>query len=518
MKIAAIYCRVSTEDQEKEGTSLDTQLEACLKYCHDKSYDVAYCFSETYSGQMLERPKLNELRELVRNEQIDIIVCYCLDRLSRDPNHGVILQMELEKHNVTLEAVTETVDSSQLGKLISYIRGFASKLEAEKIRERTMRGKQKCAQLGKIPSGLGRYNGYLGLKYNPKTNSLEATSQIDIAKEILRRGLVGQSTSSIARDLQAKGVRGLGGNVICRSGVNRVLKHSHVYAGVINWNGFNINDKVTPIISINEADQILLNLQRKKEQSFGFGRRKWLTGRVFCGLCGRRYNLDLRKGCRCNGADKRNPTICAAPRLGFQELNALAFGTMCLALSEPEAVVEQAKKAHGAWESEMIELQQSQRRQQGCIDEREKRRRLLSLQHENGGLSDTEYLARLSNLKKETEQYEKLDFSVFIKPEPPTAEEVAATYDRLKAYKPLRQHHDKVMQNPHDKFADDIAEAIGFKIVIGPPKTEGDKYSAQVLFDLPIPDWEVPFPFEDFQNAMVLLTSEHCVHQRQPLP
>ena len=63
---AAIYCRVSTEDQEKEGTSLQTQIEACRNYCQDKGYDIAYRFREAYSGLTLERPKLNELRELVR--------------------------------------------------------------------------------------------------------------------------------------------------------------------------------------------------------------------------------------------------------------------------------------------------------------------------------------------------------------------------------------------------------------------------------------------------------------------
>ena len=53
---AAIYCRVSTDDQEKEGTSLTTQLEACQKYCQDKGYTVVKRFSETYSGITLDRP------------------------------------------------------------------------------------------------------------------------------------------------------------------------------------------------------------------------------------------------------------------------------------------------------------------------------------------------------------------------------------------------------------------------------------------------------------------------------
>ncbi len=149
----ATYCRVSTDNQETEGTSLQTQLEACCEHCQGKDYEVTYRFSEAYSGLTLDRPKLNELRELVRNEQIDVLAVYSLDRLSRDPTHGVILTQELEKHNVTLESITETVESTELGKLINYIRGFASKVEAEKIRERTMRGKRERAKEGKIPHG-----------------------------------------------------------------------------------------------------------------------------------------------------------------------------------------------------------------------------------------------------------------------------------------------------------------------------------------------------------------------------
>ena len=180
MTTATVYCRVSTDTQETEGTSLQTQLEACLKYCHDKGYDVAYRFSEAYSGLTLERPKLNELRELVRAGDIDIIVCYCLDRLSRDPGHGVILTQELEKHGVKLETVTEDVDNSELGKLISYIRGFASKLEAEKIRERTMRGKKARAKEGYIVSNShARLYGYFYVPVSQENGGRRVINEAD---------------------------------------------------------------------------------------------------------------------------------------------------------------------------------------------------------------------------------------------------------------------------------------------------------------------------------------------------
>ncbi len=128
---AAIYCRVSTDDQEKEGTSLQTQLEACRKYCQDKGYHLVRQFSETYSGLTLERPKLNELREMVRTLDLDTIVVYCLDRLSRNATHGVVLRDEFDKHHVKLESVTEDIDESTLGQAITYLRGTFAQIEAE---------------------------------------------------------------------------------------------------------------------------------------------------------------------------------------------------------------------------------------------------------------------------------------------------------------------------------------------------------------------------------------------------
>ncbi len=132
---AAIYCRVSTEDQEREGTSLQSQREACQNKARELGYEVPeeFIILETYSGLTLDRPKLPQLRQWVRDKEVDAVIGYTLDRLSRDPVHFIIVQEEMEKACVKLTLVTETVDSSDLGRLITYIRGYAAKLEAEKI-------------------------------------------------------------------------------------------------------------------------------------------------------------------------------------------------------------------------------------------------------------------------------------------------------------------------------------------------------------------------------------------------
>ncbi|MFC2015149.1 recombinase family protein [Chloroflexota bacterium] len=58
------------------------------------------------------------LRGLVRDGDIDVVVVYCLDRLSRNATHGVILRDELDKHKVLLESVNEDIDKTPLGKAI----------------------------------------------------------------------------------------------------------------------------------------------------------------------------------------------------------------------------------------------------------------------------------------------------------------------------------------------------------------------------------------------------------------
>jgi site-specific DNA recombinase len=155
------------------------------------------------------------------------VVCYSLDRLTRDPGHGVIITQELEKHGITLEAVIEDVDNSELGKLISYIRGYASKLEAEKIKERTVRGKKARAKEGRMPigSGIGLY-GYDYIPVNQKgggrrvINETEASWVRKVYDWLVNEGL---STTSITFRLRALNAPTKSGRIWTRRSVHERL-------------------------------------------------------------------------------------------------------------------------------------------------------------------------------------------------------------------------------------------------------------------------------------------------------
>ncbi len=362
---AAIYCRVSTEDQEREGTSLKTQLEACLKYCRDKDYDVVHQFNEAESGLTLERPLLSQLRDLVASENIDIIVVYCLDRLSRDPTHGVILTQEFEKHGVILEAVTETVDSSELGKLINYIRGFASKLEAEKIRERTMRGKRAWLKEGKLPQGTGR--GLFGYDWNPESKSrVIRQNEALVVKRIFELIAEGNSVLGVAKKLNTEGVPTKGGLAWYPPTVRKIVTNP-AYCGETLFNRtrrvgktrkvkrpkdewITLSNVTPPII-----DKALWEKAQEalKQPQFKPGKALFdylLRGYVYCISCRSRLTGTTlgrtRRYYRCAHAKPTAimPATCHEGYINADWLESIAWDSVKTLLADPNLLMEQVKR------------------------------------------------------------------------------------------------------------------------------------------------------------------------------
>jgi site-specific DNA recombinase len=157
MKKAAIYARVSTKIQKEEGTSLESQVEACYKLAIERGLEVPpeLVFKEDWPGTTMDRPLLNQVRNLVKVKDINVLLVYSTDRLARNPIHLAIIAEECEKRGGELIFVTEPLDASPEGQLIRYVRGYAAEIEREKIAERTLRGKRARALQGKLVTGEG---------------------------------------------------------------------------------------------------------------------------------------------------------------------------------------------------------------------------------------------------------------------------------------------------------------------------------------------------------------------------
>ena len=390
---AAIYCRVSTDNQEREGTSLQTQLENCLKYCESKGYDVSNRFSEAYSGLSLGRPELDKLRELVRDEQIDVIVCYSLDRLSRDPGHGVIIIQELEKHGVKLETVTEDVDNSELGKLISYIRGYASKVEAEKIRERTMRGRRARAKEGRFCSGGAKLYGYDYIKVSQQNggrrviNETEAYWVQQAYQWLVNEGL---STNAITYRLRDLNAPSKSGKIWNRRSVQAMLKNP-AYIGktyVFTSHGGKKFSRpkedwieipgVTPAIITPELfEAAQKQLETNRDNSPRNTKQQYLLrGHIRCRHCGRIYlggaakntlknKTYLRRFYRCTGKRKMWAPVERCQNKGWSanKLEGMIWAKLEEYLSKPELIIHELEKQSqnanslGIFESELQQIE-----------------------------------------------------------------------------------------------------------------------------------------------------------------
>jgi DNA invertase Pin-like site-specific DNA recombinase len=151
----ATYVRVSTTGQE-DGSSLATQEAACCAYAAEHGYDVTQVFREVYSGaELWDRPQLSALREAIRRHEVDVVVAYAIDRLARDPVHLGVILSEAQHADVRVAFVSEPLDDSPEGQLIRFVRGYAAKIEHEKIRERSLRGKRARVLAGQV-HGFGR--------------------------------------------------------------------------------------------------------------------------------------------------------------------------------------------------------------------------------------------------------------------------------------------------------------------------------------------------------------------------
>ena len=103
-KQAAIYARVSTDDQAK-GYSLATQIDACQQYAMDSGYSIAGTFTDDYSGATLDRPGLNQLREVLVKQPIDVVVIYDIDRLAQKSVYQMLIEEEFGREGARTEYV-----------------------------------------------------------------------------------------------------------------------------------------------------------------------------------------------------------------------------------------------------------------------------------------------------------------------------------------------------------------------------------------------------------------------------
>ena len=186
-KTAAIYARVSSERQKEEGT-IGSQTALLLEYAkaHELSVPSEWIFEdEGYSGATLARPGLERLRDLTAEGQIEVVLIYAPDRLSRKYAYQVLLTEEFCRHGVETVFLKSTAAETPEERLMLQFQGMIAEYERAQIAERTRRGKRYRAKAGCVNVLCGAPYGY---RYIKKSEHSQAYYDIvEAPAEVVRK-------------------------------------------------------------------------------------------------------------------------------------------------------------------------------------------------------------------------------------------------------------------------------------------------------------------------------------------
>ena len=282
-----LYPRVSGHEQE-DNYSIPDQIDRMQKYCESRDWMVYKIYTDSgYTGSNMDRPGLQDMIKDVENGKLDMVLVYKLDRLSRSQKDTLYLIEDVfDKHGVSFTSITENFDTSTpFGKATLGMLAVFAQLEREKIKERTMAGKDGRAKEGKWHGSKWVPIGY-DYEYDRLViNEYEAMQIREIADLFLQ----GTPVRTIATIVTNKGYLHKFGEWEAKT-IRRVLSNP-VNIGMIKNRDKFYKGLHDPIFDKKTFDAIQKLMQTRREQygSTYKPHKSFLGGFLYCKHCGGKY-------------------------------------------------------------------------------------------------------------------------------------------------------------------------------------------------------------------------------------
>lgn len=288
----ALYIRVSTQEQAKDGYSIQEQTERLKKFAEAHDWFIVNIYTDAgHSGANTDRPALQDMLEDIRDGKIDKVLVYKLDRLSRSQKDTLkLIEDEFLPHDCDFESMSEKLDTSTpQGRLFLGILAAFAQLEREMIKERMSMGMEARVKEGKWRGGNTVPYGYT---YDADADKLIVNeSEAIIIKDIYEMFLSGKTIFRISEFLFEKGYK----NRMDQRNIRSILKRK-TYCGYQKFNDQWIKGLHDAIISENDFDAVQDILSDKKRRFEETGLRVGieatstnLGGLLYCARCGARY-------------------------------------------------------------------------------------------------------------------------------------------------------------------------------------------------------------------------------------
>ena len=286
-----------------EGYSVDAQKELLVNFAKSKEYSsYKFYIDGGYSGKDLNRPAMHELIKDVENHEIDTVIVFKLDRISRSQRDTLYLIEEVfNKYNVGFISVRENFDTtSPFGKAMIGILSVFAQLERETILERTRLGLRKRAE-----AGLWRGGGKIPFPYDYDEKQgilIPNSGKVEILNKMITLYLGGSSF------IQISNIVGMDESMVEK----RILSRRTL--GIVPYKNQEFEGKHEAVISEELHKKIMeTNKLRSKARTES---HYLLSGKIFCGHCGAKYRYQKwgkRLICYCYSQQKSKPKFIKDP-------------------------------------------------------------------------------------------------------------------------------------------------------------------------------------------------------------
>lgn len=288
-----VYVRVSTQEQSRDGYSIDEQIERLRDYCKAMGWIIVKIYTDGgYSGATTDRPALQDMIQDIKAKKGDSVVVYKLDRLSRSQKDTLeLIEDYFLANKVDFVSMTENFDTATpFGRAIIGILSVFAQLERETIKERTAMGREGRAKEGKFHGG-----GYVPIGYDYiegllKINEFEAMQ----IREIHKLYQEGKALRAIERLFNEKGYTHKHGSWSTKRVKGCML--NDLYIGNVHFNGQVFKGEHDPIVDEETFNKSVALYNSKDSSKFKhIGRSTYLGSLIFCKHCTARYVVSSSK-------------------------------------------------------------------------------------------------------------------------------------------------------------------------------------------------------------------------------
>jgi len=233
MKVAGIYTRKSK--YSAKGDSIEQQISVCKEYLKRLDIEDFLIYQdEGFSGKSTDRPMYKQMLKDANSNKISHIICYRLDRISRNVADFAILKRELDRLEIDFISVSEQFDTTTpIGRAMMLISSVFSQLERESISERIRDNMLELSKTGRWlggttplgykseqvtfedPNGKERY--YFKLIHVPK--------EVDMVKDIYSKYLELKSMTQVVKYLLSHNMKTRKNTEWARSKISYILKN-----------------------------------------------------------------------------------------------------------------------------------------------------------------------------------------------------------------------------------------------------------------------------------------------------